>query len=42
MSPLIMVLFVLGGLSYAGIPVWFILVGRLFLSGGVAGKLAAG
>lgn len=32
MSLPIMVVFLLGFISYAGLPVWFILVGRLFLS----------
>ena len=30
MSPFLIAAFVLGGLSYAGLPVWFILMGRLF------------
>lgn len=30
MSPALMVVFGLGALSYAGIPFWFILIGRLF------------
>lgn len=30
MSPFMIAAFVLGGLSYAGLPVWFILMGRFF------------
>ena len=32
-GPLVYALFALGFISYAGLPVWFILVGRLFVSG---------
>ena len=40
LSPLMTVLLLLGSLSYAGMPIWFIWVGRLFLPGHAAGKLA--
>lgn len=33
MNPLVVVIFVLGGLSYAGMPFWFIWMGRLFATG---------
>lgn len=33
MSPLVMIVFALGALSYAGMPFWFIWMGRLFTSG---------
>lgn len=36
MNPLVAVIFVLGAISYAGLPFWFIWMGRLF----VAGKLS--
>jgi len=36
MSLPIMVVFLLGFISYAGLPVWFILVGRLFLTARLA------
>lgn len=32
MNPLLIVVFMLGALSYAGLPFWFILMGRLFLA----------
>lgn len=43
MSPFLIAAFVLGGLSYAGLPVWFILMGRLFAlnQAGVAIKVAS-
>jgi hypothetical protein len=31
-SPVVYLIFVLGFISYAGLPIWFIVVGRLFLS----------
>ena len=31
-NPMVYVLFMLGFISYAGLPIWFILIGRLFLS----------
>ncbi len=40
-SPLIYVLFTLGFISYAGLPVWFILIGRLFLVGRASISAAA-
>lgn len=41
MNPLLIALFVLGGLSYAGLPVWFIVAGRLFAAGRVAVSVGA-
>ena len=32
-NPLVYILFTLGFISYAGLPIWFILIGRLFVSG---------
>lgn len=33
MTPLFTLMFVLGFISYAGLPIWFIVLGRLFVSG---------
>ena len=43
MSPFLIAAFVLGGLSYAGLPFWFILMGRLFAfnQAGAAIKVAS-
>ena len=35
MNPIVMALTALGVISYAGLPVWFIVVGRLFTTGRV-------
>jgi hypothetical protein len=43
-GPLVYVLLALGFISYAGLPMWFILMGRLFLSdrlGGIASVVAS-
>ena len=41
MSLPVMVIFLLGFISYAGLPVWFILVGRLFLTNRVGQAVGA-
>lgn len=41
MSPLLMIVFALGVLSYAGLPFWFIWIGRLFTSGRLVTQASA-
>ena len=40
-SPLVYVLFILGFISYAGLPIWFIIMGRLFVSGRLSTAVVA-